>query len=228
MVGFCIEQVRGRVPVIAGTGSNSTAEALGLTQKAKDMGADAALLISPYYNKPTQEGIYQHYKAVADGVAIPVVVYNCPGRTSSSVAPETVARLSEVPNIVALKDAETDIDYTSEVASISMSLSLLQGLAVREHVSASFRPIVGPVRRTSTNLASLASALRLHCVRSARGVKMSADHNHTDPPHPDDTPTVAAPGAVSRSDPSAQHGRFLPGARFGRTPPRRHSIARGC
>ena len=118
VIAFTVEQVRKRVAVIAGTGSNSTDEALSLTRKAKELGADGALLISPYYNKPTQEGIYQHYKFIAEKVAIPLVVYNCPSRTGSSVRPETVARLSKVPNIAALKDAEGSIDYTSEVVSL--------------------------------------------------------------------------------------------------------------
>lgn len=125
-IAFTVEQVRGRVPVVAGTGSNATAEALSLTRRAKEMGADGALLISPYYNKPTQEGLYQHYRYIAERVSIPMVVYNCPGRTGSSVRPETIARLSKVPNIVALKDAEGSIDYTSEVASLC-DINILSG-----------------------------------------------------------------------------------------------------
>src|SRR5262245_39912761 len=95
-----VRVARGRVPVIAGTGSNSTAEAIRLTRGAEDAGADAALLISPYYNKPTQEGIYRHYVAVAEATKLPVIVYNIPGRTSSNITPETLGRLSRVPNIV--------------------------------------------------------------------------------------------------------------------------------
>ncbi len=126
VIHFTLERVAGRVPVIAGTGSNSTAEALDLTKKAKELGADAALLISPYYNKPTQEGIYQHYKAIAEAAAIPLVVYNCPGRTGSTISVDTVARLSEVPGIVALKDAVGDIDYTSAVVS-KCGITVLSG-----------------------------------------------------------------------------------------------------
>jgi 4-hydroxy-tetrahydrodipicolinate synthase len=126
VVAFTIERVKGRVPVIAGTGSNSTSEAISLTRKAKELGADAALLLSPYYNKPMQEGLYQHYKSVAEAVAIPQIVYNCPGRTGSSVSPDTVARLSKIPNIVALKDAVGSIDYTSEVAS-KCDITILSG-----------------------------------------------------------------------------------------------------
>ncbi|NQU44012.1 4-hydroxy-tetrahydrodipicolinate synthase [bacterium] len=117
VIQFTIEQVNKRVAVIAGTGSNATAEALDLTLHAKKAGADGALLISPYYNKPTQEGIYQHYKYIAREAQFPLVVYNCPGRTGSKIDPDTIARLSKVPNIAALKDAVGDIDHTSEVVS---------------------------------------------------------------------------------------------------------------
>jgi len=110
VIRIAVEQVAGRVPVIAGTGSNNTAESIELTAAAKTLGADAALLISPYYNKPTQEGIYQHYKAVADAVHIPQVVYNVPGRTHSNILPETVGRLSHVANIVGIKDATANME----------------------------------------------------------------------------------------------------------------------
>ena len=109
VVETCIDQVKKRVVVIAGTGSNNTAESLELTQHAEAAGADAALMITPYYNKPTQEGLYQHYKTVASQTKIPIVVYNVPGRTSVNLLPETVARLAELPNIVGLKDATGDL-----------------------------------------------------------------------------------------------------------------------
>jgi len=105
LIGITVEHVAGRVPVIAGTGSNNTAESIELTQSAKSLGADAALLISPYYNKPTQEGIFRHYEAVADAVHLPQIVYNVPGRTQSNILPATVARLSKISNIVGIKDA---------------------------------------------------------------------------------------------------------------------------
>jgi 4-hydroxy-tetrahydrodipicolinate synthase len=108
-VETCIDQVKKRVVVIAGSGSNNTAEALELTKHAQAAGADAALMITPYYNKPTQEGLYQHYKTVASKTKIPIVVYNVPGRTSVNLLPETVARLAEFPNIVGLKDATGDL-----------------------------------------------------------------------------------------------------------------------
>ncbi len=110
LIEIAVRHVAGRVPVIAGTGSNNTAESIELTQSAKSLGADAALLISPYYNKPTQEGIYQHYKAVADAVHLPQIVYNVPGRTNSNILPETVGRLSQISNIVGIKDATADME----------------------------------------------------------------------------------------------------------------------
>jgi len=110
VIGIAVAQVAGRVPVIAGTGSNNTAESIELTAAAKALGADAALLISPYYNKPTQEGIYQHYKAVADAVHLPQVVYNVPGRTNSNILPETVGRLSHISNIIGIKDATANME----------------------------------------------------------------------------------------------------------------------
>jgi len=109
LIQITVEQVAGRVAVIAGTGSNNTAESIELTKAAKALGADASLLISPYYVKPTQEGIYQHYKAIADAVHIPQVLYNVPGRTASNILPETVARLSHVSNIIGIKDATADM-----------------------------------------------------------------------------------------------------------------------
>src|SRR6056297_3030359 len=96
VIDICIEQVNKRVPVIAGTGSNSTAEAIEISRHAKEMGADGLLLVSPYYNKPSQEGIYQHYKAVAEAVALPQVLYNVPGRTGMNVLAETTIRLAEI------------------------------------------------------------------------------------------------------------------------------------
>jgi 4-hydroxy-tetrahydrodipicolinate synthase len=109
VVETCIDQVKKRVPVIAGTGSNNTAESVDLTKHAQNAGADYALMITPYYNKPTQEGLYQHYKTVASQTKIPIVVYNVPGRTSLNLLPETMARLATIPHIVGLKDATGDL-----------------------------------------------------------------------------------------------------------------------
>ncbi len=110
-----IKFVGGGIPVIAGTGSNSTTEALALTQAAKDDGADGVLLVSPYYNKPPQEGLYQHHKLIADKVAIPQMLYNVPGRTASDMLPETVERLSKISNIVAIKEATGSLERAKEV-----------------------------------------------------------------------------------------------------------------
>ena len=109
VVETCIDQVKKRVVVIAGSGSNNTAEAVELTKHAQAAGADAALMITPYYNKPTQEGLFQHYKTVASQTKIPIVVYNVPGRTSLNLLPETMARLAGIPHIVGLKDATGDL-----------------------------------------------------------------------------------------------------------------------
>ncbi|RMH59940.1 MAG: 4-hydroxy-tetrahydrodipicolinate synthase [Zetaproteobacteria bacterium] len=109
VIAIAVAQSAGRVPVIAGTGSNNTAESIELTQAAKALGADAALLISPYYNKPTQQGIVQHYRAVAKAVHLPQILYNVPGRTNSNLLPATVAQLADVPNIVGIKDATADM-----------------------------------------------------------------------------------------------------------------------
>ncbi len=115
VIAFTVETVRKRVPVIAGTGSNSTDEAIMLTRHAKQAGADGALLITPYYNKPTQEGLFRHYKAVAEAVDLPVVLYNIPGRTAVNLLPATVARLAAVRNIVAIKEGSASLQQVSEI-----------------------------------------------------------------------------------------------------------------
>lgn len=116
LVKLVIELVKGRLPVIAGAGSNSTSEAINLTRAVQQAGASAALLISPYYNKPTQEGIYQHYKQIAEATGgFPMIVYNIPGRTGSKIEAVTVARLAEVDGIVGLKDATGSLDEVQEV-----------------------------------------------------------------------------------------------------------------
>jgi len=113
-----VSQVNGRVPVIAGTGANSTTEAIELTRYAKDLGVAAVLLVTPYYNKPTQEGLYLHYKAIAEAVDIPQILYNVPGRTACDLLPETVARLASVPNIVGIKEATGDVSRVTEIKSL--------------------------------------------------------------------------------------------------------------
>jgi 4-hydroxy-tetrahydrodipicolinate synthase len=115
VIEFTVEATRRRVPVIAGTGSNSTDEAITLTKHAKQAGADGALLICPYYNKPTQEGLYRHYKAIAEAVDLPLVVYNIPSRTSVNIQPTTIARLSSIHNIVAIKEGAGSLGQVSEI-----------------------------------------------------------------------------------------------------------------
>ena len=117
-VRFTVERVAGRVPVIAGTGSNSTREALSLTKYAKEAGADGALLITPYYNKPTPAGQILHYKTIAEAIDIPIVLYNVPSRTGTNMLPETVAELSKVPNIVAIKEAAGNVDQVSAIHNL--------------------------------------------------------------------------------------------------------------
>ena len=115
VVALTVKTVNGRVPVVAGSGSNSTSEAIDLTRHARDAGVDGVLMVSPYYNKPSQEGLYQHYKAVAEEVDVPIILYNVPSRTSSNILPQTVARLAQIDNIVGIKEATADLNQISEV-----------------------------------------------------------------------------------------------------------------
>ena len=109
VVGWCIAQAKGRVPVIAGAGSNCTAEAIELARHAEKAGADAVLVVTPYYNKPTQEGLYQHFKAINDAIGIPIIIYNIPGRSVIDMSVETMKRLYELPNIAGVKDATANV-----------------------------------------------------------------------------------------------------------------------
>lgn len=118
VVKCVVEYVAGRIPVIAGTGANSTTEAIALTQSAKEAGADACLLVTPYYNKPTQEGLYLHYKAVAEAVDIPQILYNVPGRTACDMLPETIGRLSKIDNIVGVKEATGELDRVKAIRDL--------------------------------------------------------------------------------------------------------------
>ena len=115
LFGTVIEAAAGRIPVIAGTGNYNTRESLEMTRSAKNLGADAALVITPYYNKPTQEGLYRHFMTIADSVDLPLIVYNVPGRTSVNILPETVARLADHPNIVAVKEASGNLAQVSRI-----------------------------------------------------------------------------------------------------------------
>lgn len=115
VIEVAIKAANKRIPVIAGTGANSTDEAITLTTKAKELGADGALLVTPYYNKPTQEGLYRHYKVIAESIDIPIILYNVPGRTAVNMLPSTVARLMEFKNIIAIKEATGDMKQSSEI-----------------------------------------------------------------------------------------------------------------
>ena len=126
VIAAVVEAAAGRIKVMAGTGSNSTEEALRLTKWAAKSGADAALVVTPYYNKPTQEGLYLHFKALADAVEIPICVYNIPGRTAKNVEPETIIRLAEIPNIAMVKEATGSMDQASQILSAT-DLTVLSG-----------------------------------------------------------------------------------------------------
>ena len=115
VIRLCVEQARGRVPVIAGTGANSTREAIDLTRCGQEAGADACLLVTPYYNKPTQEGLYRHFRAIAEAIPIPQILYNVPGRTACDLLPDTVERLSQIPNIVGIKEATGNLERAKEI-----------------------------------------------------------------------------------------------------------------
>ena len=128
VVELCIEVAKGRVPVVAGTGSNSTAEAIELTRHAKAAGADAALVVTPYYNKPTQEGLYQHYKAISEAVDLPLIIYNIPPRCVVDMSVATMARLAKLPNIVGVKDATNDLARPLRTrAAIGPDFAMLSG-----------------------------------------------------------------------------------------------------
>ena len=128
VIEICVDQVKGRVKVLAGAGSNNTIEAIQLTEFAKKAGADGALLITPYYNKPTQEGLYQHYAAVAKAVDLPIVPYNVPGRTGLDIAPETIDRLAESGRFVALKESSYDLPRVMEkISAMRGRLTLYSG-----------------------------------------------------------------------------------------------------
>ncbi len=126
VISEVVQIAAGRVKVMAGTGSNSTAEALRLTRWAAKEGADASLQVAPYYNKPTQEGFYQHFKAIAEDVALPVCVYNIPGRTAKNIEPETIARLAEIPNITMVKEATGSLDQCTQIINAT-NLTVLSG-----------------------------------------------------------------------------------------------------
>lgn len=128
VIEICVDQVRGRVPVVAGTGSNNTQEAIRLTAHARKAGADGALMIAPYYNKPTQEGLYLHFKKVAESVDIPIILYNIPGRTAVNMEAATIARLSVIPNIVGVKEASGAMKHATDIIALcGKDFDLLSG-----------------------------------------------------------------------------------------------------
>ena len=128
VIELTVQAARGRIPVIAGTGSNNTREAIRLTQHAKEVGADAALLISPYYNKPTQRGLYLHFKAIAEAVELPLVLYNIASRTAVNIEPETFAQLAAIPNIVGVKESSGNLEQMSRILQLTNGqLTLLSG-----------------------------------------------------------------------------------------------------
>lgn len=128
LIGFCVKQVRGRIPVIAGTGSNNTREAIYYTEAAKEYGADACLLVTPYYNKPSQDGLYAHFRTIAESVDIPQILYNVPARTGCDLLPETVDRLADVDNIIGIKEATGDLDRAQHVIHLCADrITILSG-----------------------------------------------------------------------------------------------------
>src|SRR5205807_1131264 len=126
VIAAVVERAAGRIKVLPGTGSNSTREAIRLTRFARRAGATGALMVGPYYNKPTQEGYYRHFVAVAEAVTLPIVLYNIPGRTGSSMLPETIARMAELPNIVGIKESTGSLDQASQIAALC-NLTILSG-----------------------------------------------------------------------------------------------------
>jgi 4-hydroxy-tetrahydrodipicolinate synthase len=176
VIRICIEQVNGRVPVIAGAGSNSTDEAIELTRFAKKAGADAALHITPYYNKPTQEGMYQHYKALAKAAPMPFIAYNVPGRTGVNLLPETLARISrDIPEVIGVKEATATLTQLSEVIEFcGPKFTILSGddftvlptLCIGGHGVISVTSNIVPAKMAGLCRAyrerNLASALELH------------------------------------------------------------------
>ncbi len=127
LVKHAVSQVKGRVPIIVGTGGNSTRHAIELTKQAMSSGADAALLVTPYYNKPTQEGLYQHFKAVADAAPLPQILYNVPSRTGCDLLPDTIKRLAKVTNIVGVKEATGNLERAQELLDANLEIDLLSG-----------------------------------------------------------------------------------------------------
>ncbi len=175
VVDLCIDAAAGRVPVIAGTGSNSTSEAIALTQHAKKSGADAALVVTPYYNKPTQDGLYAHFAAIHDAVKLPIIIYNIPGRSAVNMTTDTMAKLGELPMVVGVKDASGDIARVSAMRLLlgsdfcQLSGDDAAALAVMAHgghgcisVTANVAPRMCAQFQDLCQAGDFASALALH------------------------------------------------------------------
>jgi 4-hydroxy-tetrahydrodipicolinate synthase len=166
-----VERVDGRIPVIAGTGANSTREAIDLTRAAMEAGADACLLVTPYYNKPTQEGLYQHFKAVAEAVPTPQLLYNVPGRTAVDMKNETVARLAAIPNIVGIKDATGDLARGRElIALVGDQLDVFSG----DDATAMELILAGAKGDISVTANVAPKAMHEMCAAALRGDRASA------------------------------------------------------
>lgn len=166
-----VRQVAGRIPVIAGTGANSTREAIDLTRLAMEAGADACLLVTPYYNKPTQEGLYLHYRAIAEAVPIPQILYNVPGRTACDMLPDTVSRLADIPNIVGLKEASGSLERNRELLSkVAGRIDLYSGddHIACESILEGFRGVIS----VTANVAP--RAMHEVCVAAAGGDRAAA------------------------------------------------------
>lgn len=172
VIKHVVQKVAGRIPVIAGTGSNSTQEAISLTRCAMQAGADACLLVTPYYNKPTQEGLYQHFRAVAEAVPVPQILYNVPGRTAVDLKPETVARLADISNIVGLKEATGDLERTRALLPICKDrMDLYSG---DDATSMDFLLLGG--RGVISVTANIAPAqMKIMCDASIRGDRAAAE-----------------------------------------------------
>lgn len=183
VVALCVEAAAGRAPVIAGAGSNSTEEAIDLSRYAKEVGADALLLVTPYYNKPNQEGMYQHFRAVAEAVDLPIVLYNIPARSAVDMSIDTIARLSRIPNIVALKDAANDVSRVARQAAAAVpgfvQLSGEDGTAIGFNAHGG----VGCISVTANVAPRLCAEMQAACLRNdyatARAIndKLAALHH---------------------------------------------------
>jgi 4-hydroxy-tetrahydrodipicolinate synthase len=166
VMAFIVERAQKRLPVIGGTGANSTREAIHLTKSAKDVGCDAALLVTPYYNKPTQEGLYLHYKAVAAQVSIPQILYNVPGRTACDLLPETALRLASIPHIVGIKEATGNLDRARDIlARCSPSFAVYSG----DDATAVELMLMGGQGDISVTANVAPAAVRAMCVAALEG-----------------------------------------------------------